>query len=205
MKLIRSRKNYACVEKLPEIREWYDGYDFDGREIYNHWSVINDFKDHCRTAPYWLNTSSNDIVKILIERSTAEVKENLQKLLQGKAIEAQVDDVVVYPEVFKSADAMNSMLLMTGYLKVISSRNLNSFFKIYELGIPNLEIQAVYQKEVLNHISAGITSMDMISMLSDLLKGNVTGFEKGLNRLLIKMVSFYDGKMTKEGFYHGLM
>lgn len=141
-------QNYACEEKLTEIREWYDGYDFGGREIYNPWSVINYFKDNCRTAPYWLNISSNDIVKILIERSTPEVKENLQRLFQGETIEVQVDDVVVYPEIFQNADAMYTMLLLIGYLKVISSRKLNAFFKIYELVIPNLEIKAVYQKEV---------------------------------------------------------
>ena len=79
-------KDYQVEDKLPELKAWYDGYNFGGREIYNAWSVINYFDQECTPKAYWLHTSANEIIRQLLRLADSDIKEKLQKLLRGEKI-----------------------------------------------------------------------------------------------------------------------
>ncbi|MBQ5846309.1 MAG: AAA family ATPase [Selenomonadaceae bacterium] len=84
------------TDKLPEIREWYDGYNFGGQEIYNPWSVIQYFQEGCLPAPYWVNTSANGIIRQLVQGLSRKTESELQQLMQGESVCKMVHENVVY-------------------------------------------------------------------------------------------------------------
>lgn len=146
--VLQLAQSYKREDKLAEIKEWYDGYQFGGRELYNPWSVLNYFAQGCKAKAYWLHTSSNDIVYWLLKRADVETKENLEKLLRGEEIYSFLQDNFVYTDVEKSKVALYTLLVMTGYLKVIKEDELQQ--ELYYLAIPNKELSLVYRQEIIN-------------------------------------------------------
>lgn len=64
------------------LKEWYDSYVFGNAEVYNPWSVINYVKAakadvEAQSKAYWSNTSSNSIVRELIERADSMVRQEI--------------------------------------------------------------------------------------------------------------------------------
>jgi hypothetical protein len=118
---------YELMDKEGLIKQWYDGYMFGDSEVYNPWSVVNfvtnlvDNQD-ALPVPFWSNTSSNSIVKDLIERADDRTKEEVEALIAGKTIEKPVREEVTYADIYKSQDNLWSFLLFTGYLKKVSER-----------------------------------------------------------------------------------
>ena len=107
-------------DKLGEIKEWYDGYCFSGKEIYNPWSVVNYFHNDCFANVYWLNTSSNDIIANLMRHADEEDDRRLLGLMNGGTTGITVQEGVIYTDLYDSKDALYTMLLTTGYLKAMS-------------------------------------------------------------------------------------
>lgn len=191
---------YNREDKLAEIKAWYDGYQFGGRELYNPWSVLNYFAQGCKAKAYWLHTSSNDIIYWLLKKANIETKENLEKLLRGEEIYSFLQDNFVYTDVEKSKVALYTMLVMTGYLKVVKEDELQQ--DLYYLTIPNQELALVYRQEIVNGLVEDTGMEELRYLLQDLIGGDTVRVENKLQRFLKEAVSCYD---TKESFYHGML
>lgn len=196
---------YGAAEKTEELKKWYDGYNFGGTEIYNPWSVINYFRYRCEAGPYWLNTSGNMIIRNLLDLSDLEMREEITELFRGKPLETTINEGLVYEEIYKRKNALYTMLLTTGYL-TIEGKNKVGNRMIYSLRIPNLEIETVYESKIMEYLAEEMEIEDSIFLMRDLLRGEAESFARWLNKMLLKMMSYYDSKkQDKEGFYHGLM
>ena len=190
-------------DKLPEIREWYDGYNFGGSEIYNPWSVIMYFDAKCKPAPYWVNTSGNGIIKYMLDRLDGRGREDLQALMAGKKISKQVQEGIIYEEIGNNADDLYTMLLTTGYLKCTNAQDglLGTYM---DLQIPNKEILRLFTREIAQNFTGYGGVSDITNMMAEMLNGNAVLFEDDLNRILRNNVSYHDAA-NGESFYHGMM
>lgn len=194
----------GIADKLPEIKRWYDGYRFGDSDIYNPWSVVKYIDAKCKPQAYWINTSSNSIVRTLLQTATSKRMQELRAFLQDETVSTAIDEGVIYSEIGQKDEAIYTMLLTTGYLKVTSEEQLSEISTVYDLAIPNLEIKSLYAREILENMADGLNVNSLQGMMIQLLRGNVEVFESELQEILLKMVSFYDTK-SREGFYHGLI
>ena len=198
-------EDYGKPDKIEELKKWYDGYHFGKTEIYNPWSVINYFRYGCEAGTYWLNTSGNMIIRDLLDLADLEMREELTDLFRGKPLETTINEGLVYDEIYKRKDALYTMLLTTGYLTVVKMENMDGV-QMYLLDIPNLEVRQVYRVKIMEYLAEEMEIEDSIFLMRDLIRGEGESFAKRLNKMLAKMMSYYDSKkQDKEGFYHGLM
>lgn len=190
-------------DKLPEIREWYDGYNFGGQEIYNPWSVIQYFQEGCTPAPYWVNTSANGIIRQMVHGLSRKTESELQQLMQGESVCKTVHENIIYNEIGQNSDDFYTMLLITGYLKAVDSRS-NSFGETVALRIPNKEILNLFRIEILRSMAGYRSISDISDMLNSMLAGEAERFEMNLELILRNYVSYHDAA-NGESFYHGMM
>lgn len=197
---------YGLLEKYPELQNWYDGYLFGETEIYNPWSILNYVKLAMadRTAfprPYWSNTSSNGIIRELVENADEETKAELEVLMDGGVIEKPVHEEITYGDVHASKDNLWNFLFFTGYLKAGKQRLEGS--EIYlELSIPNTEIQSVYQRSIVNWFDQRIKKIDRSALIKALEEGDCETAENFLSQQLMDSISYFD---YAEQYYHGFM
>lgn len=191
-------------DKLPEIKEWYDGYNFAGEEMYNPWSVVKYVDAKCKPQAYWLNTSGNALRRHILQKNRRGDERNLLALMEGKTIISSVREGVIYTDIQNDKDALYTMLVTTGYLKIVEEKSSDGLSSLCTLAIPNREIRAVYRFEVLDKMRRGLEISDLLMLMENLLDGETEAFEEGLQRYLLELVSVYDAA-NKESFYHGLM
>lgn len=190
-------------DKLPELKEWYDGYLFGGKEIYNPWSVIKYFQNDCKLGDYWVNTSENGIIKYLLQDLDGGSRAELQHLLEGGSVAKPLQEGVVYTDIGRNRDDLYTMLLTTGYLKAMGEE-IDMFGRVVEMAIPNKEIYTLFAREVMQYMNGYRGTSELRNMLQAMLAGNVEVFEAELSRLLRNLVSYHD-TANGESFYHGLM
>ena len=134
-------KYYGAEEKLPEIREWYDGYDFAGTEIYNPWSVLKYFKGNCKPDAYWLDTSSNDLITEIVRDLPHDTVKTLEALLRDETPRVPMaKDLGPYKSIRERKDSLYALLVSAGYLKVASPLVEGRC----RVAIPNHEIAQVF-------------------------------------------------------------
>lgn len=187
---------------LPAIQQWYDGYRFGRRHMYNPWSVIN-FFSHGELGDYWVNTSGNGIIQHMLRHLDEEKERVLLALLHGESVTAAVREGVIYEDIDRDEDTLYTMLLTTGYLTAIDKRRGIGGI-LAKLVIPNREVQDVYRSEILERIKAGLSIARLESILTDLMSGKADSFAKGLTTYIQYLVSSYDAA-NKESFYHGFL
>ena len=197
--------DFQVTEKLSEIKDWYDGYNFDGQEIYNPWSVVSYFKQNCRPAAYWVNTSGNTILTQMLQQAKPSQCRALTQLLHGGKISTGLYEGFIYDEIYQNNDALYTMLLTTGYLTMADYPDPYVDENEVSMRIPNREIRALFKQEVMRHLSSLDQDSDLLrNLLRGMLSGSAADFEEALSRFLCMMVSFYD-TAAKESFYHGLV
>ena len=189
-------------DKLTELREWYDGYNFSGKEIYNPWSVISYFRYGCQPAPYWVNTSGNTILTEMLSHTYEEQAEELSSLLHMETLDTPIRDAVVYDDIHRDRAALYTMLLTTGYLTRVPGV-LDQTIGYCTVSIPNREVQTVYASEVLNKLNPANPLLG-VRFLKKLLTGQADAFAKELSTCLENIASYYD-TMNRESFYHGFL
>lgn len=143
---------YGVSEKYGELKNWYDGYCFGNKEIYNPWSVINYVSKGCVPQAYWVNTGKNEILEGVLNVADDDIIERLYALLQGESVIARIDQNVVYKSLSEDPANIYSLLLVAGYLKTGKKELLDDGTYLCEVSIPNKEIAAVYRSEVLFHL-----------------------------------------------------
>lgn len=188
------------------LREWYDGYLFGNARVYNPWSVINcvdaaAVNPEAFPAPYWNNTSSNAIVKDLIERADAGVKREIEELLEGKTIEKPVHEDITYEDIYASEDNLWNFLFFTGYLKKVSMR-MSDDSRYIKMAIPNREVRYIYTHTIRSWFQDAIKTRDLSELYQSLFTGDAERTERELGRLLMESISYMD---SREAFYHGFV
>ena len=196
---------YGVLEKEAELKDWYDGYIFGKKEIYNPWSVINYVSKGCVPQAYWVNTGKNEILEDVLKTATDEVTERLYALLQGTDVVARIDQNVVYRSLTEDPANIYSLLLVAGYLKVTKKDLQGDGSYLCKVSIPNREIAAVYKSEILSHLlQIGAIARTTANKIAESLYANdYKKLQVAIAEYMDKTISFYDA--GAEGFYHGLV
>lgn len=155
---------YGAQEKYEEICAWYDGYRFGNSEIFNPWSVINYFRNHCRPQAFWQSTGNNEIIGEILADADADIYEHLNELLQGKSILTYIDTGVIYPQIRNNPSSVYSFLLVAGYLKALKAETAFGGDYMCEVSLPNREIAVVYNKEILQKLEYMIPQATAVSV-----------------------------------------
>ena len=197
-----------------EIKEWYDGFVFGNRtDIYNPWSIIN-FLDTGRLDTYWANTSANSLIGKLIREGSRSIKEKFELLLSGKSVHVRLDEQIVYNQLDNNEGAVWSLLLASGYVKVLNmgnySRRTNKNRKKgeYELMLTNLETQIMFEDIISDWF--GRAGTDYNDFVKALLQGDIRAMNTYMNLVALNTFSYFDtGKRPSgenpERFYHGFV
>lgn len=197
---------YEIEEKTEEVKRWYDGYLFGTTEVYNPWSVVN----YVETAitnriafprPYWSNTSSNSIVKELIETADDGVKGEIERLIAGGTIEKPVHEEITYEDIHSTQDNLWNFLFFTGYLKAVSARfEVDTIY--LTLTIPNEEVRYIYRNTIREWFEKRQKGYDFTPFYEGVRNGNCEQMEEFINSQLAGSISYYD---NAENFYHGYL
>lgn len=203
--VMRMLEYYGVSEKESELRDWYDGYLFGSKEIYNPWSVINYISKGCIPQAYWVNTGKNEILEDVLKVATDDITERLYSLLQGERVIARIDQNVVYRSLAEDPANVYSLLLVAGYLKTPKKELQADGSYLCEISIPNREIAAVYKSEILSHLVqiGAITRTTANKIAESLYANDYKKLQKAIAEYMDKSISFYDA--GAEGFYHGLV
>ncbi|MBQ1876330.1 MAG: AAA family ATPase [Selenomonas sp.] len=199
----RMAQDFGWQDKLPEIKDWYDGYRLRGREIYNPWSVLQYFANDCEPRPYWVNTSGNAILAELMRSIDDEHAATLESLLQGGSVQAFLREGVIYSDIGDDEDALYTMLVTTGYLTVAGEQRIG-YETQYDLCLPNKEIQSLFADEILRRFRHYQKKSALVRLMQALLAGDTEKAQNGLSKFLESMVSAFDTS-AKESFYHGFV
>ena len=199
-------------DKKEEVKMWYDGFTFGNKkDIYNPWSIIN-FLKFKSLKTYWADSSSNGLINNLVQKGSSYIKTMLETLISGKTINVIIDEQIVFSELEYSEDAVWSLMLASGYLKVISAEELNLTRESeneYELALTNREILFMFRKMILRWFSTA--KMETNEFVRALMGGDVESMNEYMNDVALKTFSSFDsGKHTSEkkapeNFFHGFV
>ena len=203
--------DYQMEDRFAKVKEWYDGYRFGNADVYCPWDVINFVdraKDDREAKPeaYWINTSGNDLVKRFIDKANKTTKSEIERLINGEAIEKELRLDLTYEEVDQSIENLWSVLFTTGYLTQ-SGRNEDG---AYRLIIPNREVREVFRLQINEWFKKSIFSNTerLTTFWKAFEEGDTEGVEQYLNRVLSNSISVFDTKARKEekeSSYHNLL
>lgn len=200
-------------EEREQVKHWYDGFMFGTHsDIYNPWSILN-FLDTRRYTTYWANTSSNSMIGKLLREGNRQIKEKFERLLCGESIKSPIDEQIVYNQLDGNERAVWSLLLASGYLKVLSYEQYSEIPEgnqpQYELSITNLEVKLMFRNMIGQWFSAA--ESDYNDFVKALLLGDVDAMNEYMNRVALLTFSSFDtgkhpsGKSEPERFYHGFV
>lgn len=201
---------YGMSDKKDEVKQWYDGFTFgEHRDIYNPWSITNYLDEH-RLYPYWASTSSNGLVSRLIRTASADVKEKMEDLLRGQAITVNFDEQIVYNQLDDNEEAIWSLLLASGYLKVqnIDYRGI-TLEPWYTLDITNIETLSMFMTMFRGWFKNKDANYN--DFVKALLKGSLKEMNIYMNDVALATFSSFDTgkkpseKSQPERFYHGFV
>ncbi|KQC86460.1 MULTISPECIES: AAA family ATPase [Clostridia] len=195
-----------------KVKLWYDGFTFgESRDIYNPWSIIN-FLDEKKYKTYWADSSSNGLINSLVKTGSSYIKIMMETLLKGETIDVPIDEQIVFSELDYSEDAVWSLMLASGYIKVISSDELTGDRRkavVYKLALTNFEIQLMFENMILRWFSPA--KMETNEFIRALINGDIESMNDYMNDVALKTFSSFDsGKHTSEkkapeNFFHGFV
>ena len=203
---------FGLSEQKGEVKAWYDGFVFgEQKDIYNPWSIIN-YLDKKKVALYWAESSSNGLINNLIQKGSSYIKKMLETLISGKNIKVPIDEQIVFSELDYSEDAVWSLMLASGYLKVISAEELNMIRESdneYELALTNREILFMFRKMIIRwFIPAKNETNEFIKAL---ISGDIESMNEYMNDVALNTFSSFDSGKKKsnrkapENFFHGFV
>lgn len=196
-------QDFNIQDDKEEIKKWYDGYKIGDTEgIYNPWSILNYLADR-KLMPYWVNTSSNDLIKLILKNSST-IKEKIETLLRGEEITVPINFETIIVGIEQNEDNIWGLLLGTGYLKITEVVNFAE--SVYKVKLPNYEIKNLFEGIIRDWFSNKVIGNDLRSILNDLVTLNLYEFERKFIVLVRQMFSFMDvGENTAENFYHAFV
>ena len=212
-------ENAGLGEEKEKVKRWYDGFTFGTcTDIYNPWSIVSFINENGKYDTYWSNTSGNGLVNQLIQKGTPDIKQTMEDLLQGKGFDAEIDEKIVFDQLNGSADAVWSLLLATGYLKVLNVRTLDEDEEgigeegdvWYTLAITNFEVRRMFRKMVKGWFKND-TEVYYNEFMIALLNDNVKKMNAFMNKVALNTFSSFDSgnkpseQTEPERFYHGFV
>ena len=203
---------FGMSDQKQLVKDWYDGFMFGSRkDIYNPWSIIN-FLVEKKVGAYWANTSSNSLVGKLVREGSRKVKETFERLLQGESIRAEIDEQIVYDLLDGSEQALWSLLLASGYMKVkeyeIHISEFGEWKEEYELELTNFEVKVMFRNMIRKWF--GSVQADYNDFIKALLLNDLKAMNNYMNRVTVEMFSYFDTGRNPSGaeperFYHGFV
>lgn len=196
------------------VKRWYDGFTFGQHtDVYNPWSITSFIKSRGKYAAYWTNTSGNGLVNSLIQRGNAEIKQTMERLLEGRSFKAAIDEQIVFSQLDGNADAVWSLLLATGYLRIISVEEMRDGVDnpAYTLALTNLEVRRMFRNMVNRWFGKGDTKTYYNEFINALLSDNVRRMNTFMNKVALETFSSFDSgnrssdEAHPERFYHGFV
>ena len=203
---------FELSERKQEVKTWYDGFTFGKKkDIYNPWSVIN-YLSKRKPGAYWANTSSNSLIGKLVQEGTGNMKESFESLLQGGSIRTLMDEQIVFSMLEQEEDAVWSLFVASGYMKVKDTRvrayETGEWEREYELELTNLEVRMALRRMVRNWFARA--KADYNDFVKALLLGDVKAMNRYMNRVALATFSYFDtgtkaSEAEPERFYHGFV
>ncbi|MFR2592093.1 MAG: AAA family ATPase [Butyribacter sp.] len=196
-------------DEKEKVKEWYDGFTFGNKkDIYNPWSIINYLKFK-KYETYWADSSSNGLVNELIRTGSAEIKNTMETLMAGGIVEKNIDEQIVFEQLKTNKDAVWSLLLASGYLRIEEFRTegrLNK--KIYSLKLTNYEVEQMFGTMIERWF--GGADVPYNEFINAMLSGDIESMNEYMNRVTRGVISYFDTGKTPsdeepERFYHGLV
>ena len=195
-----------------EVKRWYDGFIFGTqKDIYNPWSILN-YLDSQQYTTYWANTSANSLVGKLVREGNRDIKEKFEKLLCGECIWTEIDEQIVYNQLNGNEEAVWSLLLASGYLKVIFYESYldigERFAPRYQLALTNLEVKIMFQRMI--HDWFVPVKSEYNDFVKAMFIGDVDAMNEYMNRVALQIFSYFDtgdraSGAEPERFYHGFV
>eukprot|EP00919_Chromeraceae_sp_WS-2016_P000540 GHVR01001348.1.p1 GENE.GHVR01001348.1~~GHVR01001348.1.p1 ORF type:complete len:533 (-),score=82.44 GHVR01001348.1:1132-2730(-) len=199
IKLIKDTKQKVS---LNAIKEWYNGYQLGKHILYNPWSIINCLDNEGKLQPYWLNTSSNTLIIQLLSKAKPIIKQQFEALLQGEIIEQPLSENLIFQDIETEIEALWSLLLYAGYLKVLSSQ-LKGSRLIAKIAIPNKEVGFIYDKIVEQWFSRAISIESYDNFIQSIAEGNMDKFKMYITSYIMQSGSYFDfNSNTSEQIFH---
>ena len=195
-----------------DVKKWYDGFTFGSHtDIYNPWSISSFIENNGKYENYWADTSSNGLVNSLMQTGVPGIKQTMEALLQGKSFEAELDEKIVFDQLDGSVSAVWSLLLATGYLKVLDLKYVGERKrKMYTLTLTNMEAESIFEKMVKGWFG-GSTETYYNEFINALLRDNVRKMNTFMNKVALNTFSSFDSgnkpseQTEPERFYHGFV
>ena len=210
--VFNSLDEQGLSDKKDIVKTWYDGFTFgDKKDIYNPWSIIN-FLKFKSLKTYWADSSSNGLINSLVQKGSPYIKTMIENLISGEKINVIVDEQIVFSELDYSEDAVWSLMLASGYLKVVSSEELNLIRESdneYELALTNREILFMFRKMILRWFSPA--KHETNEFIRALISSDIESMNEYMNDVALNTFSSFDSGKKKsnrkapENFYHGFV
>lgn len=201
-------EEYGLSDQKQKVKDWYDGFSFGKRrDIYNPWSIIN-YLDEKRVGAYWANTSANSLVGKLLREGHANIKRDFEDLLRGGTLRMEIDEQIVYNQLSVKKNAIWSLLLAGGYLKVVGTTSAEETGRFYyDLTLTNREVLLMFENLIQDWFSGNNDYNDFIKAL---LLDDVDAMNEYMNRVAFESFSYFDtgknaGRTEPEKFYHGFV
>ena len=201
---------FGMSDKKQEVKSWYNGFAFGNhRDIYNPWSILN-YLDTGKLDTYWANSSSNSLVGKLIREGNKEVKQRLEGLMRGETFRAEIDEQIVYGELNTKRNSVWSLLLASGYLKVLQVEYIETAGRwYYTLTLTNREVRTMFENMIRNWFSEREENYN--DFIKALLEDDIKSMNYYMNQVALATFSSFDtgNKPSKEAeperFYHGFV
>ena len=200
--------DFQLDHKYETAKEWYDGYIFGNAHVYNPWSVIRFIKDMLADdtsfpSAYWANTSSNSIVRTMIEQADDITKGEIESLIEGKTVEKRIHEDITYDKIYNSMDNLWNFMFFTGYFRKIAERMDEKTKQIFAVfTIPNEEVRIIFRTKILAWFEEKVKAKDRTKLFQALLDHDAKTMEEEITELLLETISFND---AYESFYHGFL
>ena len=198
-------------DEKEDVKKWYDGFIFGKqKDIYNPWSIIN-FLDKKEYNTYWADSSSNGLINNLVQKGSPCIKMMMETLLKEETIDVQINEQIVFSELDYSEDAVWSLMLASGYLKVVAAEPLvgnRRKARKYTLALTNLEIRFMFEDMILRWFSHA--KMETNEFIRALINGDIESMNAYMNKVTLKTISYFDtGNIPSdeepERFFHGFV
>ena len=198
--------DFGLSDKYDEVSDSYNGYKIGSDTIFNPWSIINFVADKKhRLLPYWANTSSNELLKHLINISSLNFKKSLESWLNGESIRTQIDSNIVFSEIEKNDKNIYSLLFFSGYLKCVNKELIDKTYHC-DLAIPNKEVHYIFRNIISSWLNESFRDDRLRVLLNALVSGEIKLFEKLFSEFVLETLSFYDvNQKNEEAVYHAFL
>ncbi len=199
--------DYHMPQKYDILRDWYNGYLFGNANVYNPWSVVqfvDDLTANINRLPtsYWANTSSNSIVRKLIDMADEDTKKEIETLIEGKTLIKPIHEDITYDEVYQTMDNLWNFMFFTGYFRKVRNWLDDSDNQMMELAIPNREVKYIFRRKILSWFEEKVKEKDRTRLFQAVAECDAETMEEEITQMLLETISFND---AYESFYHGFL